>query len=136
MGTVQLTGLYDRKYDFEIADLRAPWNDLGGVYVFAKWDGVRMAILRVGKCASFKSRPMPPHHPCWFEAFRDHGATHVLARVNGDERSRSDEEQDLIAAYNPPMNVQLRTGALPGFASPPQMPGILGLGLLNQNKKK
>ena len=135
MAKVPLFGLLNRRYDLDLANLNAPWNDVGGIYVFIRWDGRQLTVVRVGKCVSFQKRPMPPAHPCWLEAFRDHGATHVLALAIHDEKTRAGAEQDLIAAYNPPMNVQLRTGPV-GIAAFPQLPGALGLGIINRGKTR
>jgi hypothetical protein len=50
-----------------------------------------------------------PRHECWPEAVRL-GATHVLAHTTpAGEQVRCAEEQDLIALWNPPLNVQHRT---------------------------
>ena len=120
-------------YRYTLADLSLGWNDVGGCYVFVKIVNGRLVVLRVGKCDSFKGRPMPPKHECWAEAVRDHGATHLCVRVVENALSRASEEQDLIAAYNPPMNVHHRTG-LTGIAA--AQGGIFGHGLINQGGKR
>jgi hypothetical protein len=73
---------------------------------------------------------MPPSHECWSNAVINHGATHILAREIDTEANRIAEEQDLIAAYNPPMNVQHRT-SLTGQAALPSR-GLFGNGLINR----
>lgn len=132
METCELVGLLSR-YTYQVCDPALPWATSGGCYVFARKEGNLFRILSVGKCDSFKSRPMPPGHECWSDAIRKHGATHVLARQVLTEAERVAEEQDLIAAYNPPMNVHHRTGV----AGLPKLPplGLAGLGLINRGGK-
>jgi hypothetical protein len=49
-----------------------------------------------------------PNHECWPEAQRL-GVTHVMAHATPNALVRYTEERDLIAYWNPPMNVQHRT---------------------------
>lgn len=50
-----------------------------------------------------------PSHEIWDEALRL-GATHVMSHTTpAGEYARLAEEADLIARYNPPLNVQHRT---------------------------
>jgi hypothetical protein len=49
------------------------------------------------------------------------------------EADRVAEEQDLIAAYNPPMNEKHRTG-LTGLAAAPN--GLFGTDLINQGGRR
>jgi hypothetical protein len=132
METYELVGLLGR-YSYQVCDPNLPWAASGGCYVFARKEGNHLHILRVGKCDSFKSRPMPPGHECWSDAIRSHRASHVLARQVLTEADRVAEEQDLIAAYNPPMNVQHRTGQ----TGLPALPlGLFGGGLINRSGKR
>jgi hypothetical protein len=49
-----------------------------------------------------------PGHERWQEAARL-GATHIMGHTTqGGEKSRCDEERDLIQYWNPPLNVQRR----------------------------
>jgi hypothetical protein len=132
METIELIGILSR-YPYQRADLNLPWNDIGGCYAFVNYSSGYPYVVRVGKCDSFKTRPMPPGHECWADAVRDHGATHLYVRVIPNEADRAMEEQDLIAAYNPPMNTHHRTG-LTGLAAP-QL-GLFSLGLINRGAKQ
>jgi hypothetical protein len=133
MQTFDIAGIRGR-YQYTLADLSLGWNEVGGCYIFAKVENGRLVILRVGKCDSFRGRPMPPKHECWEEAVRDYGATHLLVRVVPNALAQAAEEQDLIAAYNPPMNQHYRTAPAGVPADP--LAGLFGTGLINQRGRR
>ena len=114
MEPVQFAGHSGRIYSYEITPIPLPagrgWHPCGGNYCFARVsDGVVIPIY-FGECKSFATRGMPPAHEKWKPARRYYGVTHLLTHIAlGPEVIRKAEEQDLIAAYNPPMNVQHRT---------------------------
>ena len=84
------------------------WNPTAGLYAFADANGNPKYI---GETGSFVSRDPGPTHEKWAEATL-HGANIILAMVfPGGEVARRAAEADLIRAYNPPANVQMRTGA-------------------------
>lgn len=63
--------------------------------------------LYFGVAADLRNRL--PSHEVWPEA-RRLGATHVMGHTTqGGEQVRLDEERDLIAYWNPPLNTQHRT---------------------------
>ena len=131
------TGLSGFRYlPYKLADLAAPWNPVPGNYGFIRLKSAitgTFDILYFGECASFSARPMPPNHEKWESAVRMYGATHVLCHVNlAEEQIRKEEERDLIAAYNPPMNVHHRTG----IAAAPGLGALAGLGLINQRGRR
>jgi hypothetical protein len=128
------TGLSGFSYlPYMAADLAAPWNPVPGNYAFIRLKNTLTGsfdILYFGECASFSARPMPPGHDRWDDAVKLYGATHVLCHVNlAEEWVRKEEERDLIAAYNPPMNVQHRTG----IAGALGLGALSGLGLINRS---
>jgi hypothetical protein len=103
------------------------WLPYPGNYVFVRLTDV-VIPLYFGECENFGRRGMPPAHERWAEAVSDYGATHVLSHLAlGSDSARRSEERDLIASYNPPMNVQHRTNQ-PGFAAGALSAGIAGFG--------
>jgi len=93
-------------HEFSVNQHGAEWKDIGGIYIFA---GVtpqnQWKAYYIGKAASFQSRI--PSHERWNEAVRL-GATHVHARVVSPEATRVQVEAQLIQAYQPPLNDQLK----------------------------
>jgi excinuclease UvrABC nuclease subunit len=82
------------------------WHDVAGVYIFCGLTPQRQwRAYYIGQADSFQSRL--PGHERWDEAARL-GATHVHARVVPQAASRDTVERELIQAYQPPLNVQLR----------------------------
>ena len=108
MTTVTLTGISGRTYLFTIYDANVSWNQVPGLYAFADPNGNPKYI---GETVDFHSRNPGPSHQKWAEA-QSYGAQIILAYVEqGGEAVRKAAEADLIRAYNPPANVQQRTGA-------------------------
>lgn len=103
-----LTGVSGRKYEYALADVNKPWFKVPGNYAFVDRDGWPKYI---GQTENFSNRQPGPDHDKWSEA-KDHGAVFVLAHANhGGEAARKAEEADLIRAYDPPANTQLRPSA-------------------------
>ncbi|HUK99804.1 MAG TPA: hypothetical protein VLX29_03005 [Nitrospirota bacterium] len=82
------------------------WHNVAGIYIFAGvnrqnlWDP-----LYIGQCGSFQDRI--PSHEIWDEA-QSLGATHVHAMVVSKQADRDKIEKELIQAYQPPLNTQLK----------------------------
>jgi excinuclease UvrABC nuclease subunit len=82
------------------------WHDVPGIYIFAGVNaGGYWKAIYVGKAKSFLNRLS--NHEVWDEAARL-GATHVHAMVVQQEAIRDTIEAQLIGAYQPPLNVQLK----------------------------
>ena len=97
-------------YGFLVHSRVAGWREVAGVYIFAGRstdDQGRSAWhpFYVGQCQSFAG--YIPTHCKWSEAERL-GATHVHARVEQGVLARQNLEAELIQAYQPRLNVQLR----------------------------
>lgn len=102
---VRWTGLR-AGYDFVVFDLNtAKWNDVPGVYVFCKVVNDRWQPVYIGQCGSFLTRISQAHHK--WRAVLLHGATHVHAMVERDERARLQIEADLLGRFNTPCNEAL-----------------------------
>lgn len=106
-------------YRFEVHDFADQWKDVGGIYIFSGPDrqGQCWEPLYVGETGSFRDRI--PCHERWLEAV-GLGATHVHAMVAPLAEMRAAVERELIAGYQPPLNLRLRSLAdlfqpLPGF---------------------
>ena len=85
------------------ADL-VTWNAVPGLYVFARLDLVHGWVpLYVGESGALSSRL--PNHDKWPEAARL-GATHIHTRVEASREERLRIESQLIAAYQPWLNLE------------------------------
>ena len=97
-------------YEFKIYRHGANWLENAGLYVFAgshldRQGTSRWQIYYVGKTTDFSARI--PTHEKWPEAQRL-GATHVHARVEQEEWRRDLIEDELIHAFQPPLNDLLK----------------------------
>jgi hypothetical protein len=111
MEPVVFTGLSGFKYNYFVWVPYPGWAWLPfpGNYCFARVVGL-VTPLYFGEAENLHTRPMPPMHERWDEAVAVYGATHLLTHLAlASDSVRKGEERDLIAAYNPPMNVQHRT---------------------------
>lgn len=91
--------------DFTIYDQKAGWNNVPGLYIFARKAGLYWEALYIGKADDFSSRL--PTHERLNEAVQ-FGATHIHAVVVQQEANRDNWEQMLIHHLQPKMNVQYR----------------------------
>ena len=97
-------------HEFTVCEHGADWSAVSGLYIFA---GLGTNLLGtplwqafyVGQCQSFAERI--PTHEKWLAALLL-GATHVHAKtvLLADERAAL--ERELVQAYQPSLNVQLR----------------------------
>ncbi len=111
--TYRCTDLLGNNYEYTLLPFEADWNEVPGVYIFVFWNPASgWTPLYIGKANSLKSR-LRASHEVWPEAVAL-GATHVLARCVLNALARATEEQRLIEAYDPPLNVQHRR-SLSGF---------------------
>lgn len=91
---------------FDILGVNTKWNSVPGVYIFgyrgsdAKWNPVY-----IGMTTDFSDRL--PTHEIRDQAFQL-GATHIHAKVMGDQANRAWYEKKLIELYQPPLNKQYR----------------------------
>lgn len=96
-------------YVFEVYNLNTGWNDVPGVYIFARQEQnlrgeVYWKALYVGETGSFRDRINPTHEK-WNPALRI-GCTHIHAVVVQEVARRSDLETRLIQTYEPELNRQ------------------------------
>ena len=110
MKTYQAPSTFWLDHEFHVYDHDASWNAASGIYIFAgpqkDWRGaLRWRALYIGKADNFSVRLS--NHERWQEAKRL-GATHVHARVVKGVLQRSIIEEELIKAFQPPLNIQLR----------------------------
>ena len=117
------------EHRFGVHDRQAQWNDVPGIYVFAKPANLyQWEALYIGQAASFKDRFTD--HERWDEAAR-RGAVHIHALVVDRAASRDEIERNLIQMYQPPMNKQLKSPTLAQLARPAtggvRMPTLLDL---------
>ncbi len=95
------------KHEFVVYLPTTTWHDVGGVYIFARPDPVGWRAVYVGRTRSFADRLANTlaAHDRWTEA-QSLGATHVHARVVGQEDARRALEEALIHVYRPRLNAQ------------------------------
>ena len=87
-------------YEFRVYSPDTKWNDVGGLYIFAKRNQLgKWITLYAGQTGSFRDRLSG--HERWAEAERQ-GATHIHARVEEDENLRILIEAKLIKHYTRP----------------------------------
>ncbi len=108
--TVKWRGSHGRIYNYAALPIRSNLNllpRLAGNYIFAKRSGPgRWIALYVGIAGELNRRVL--HHERWQEAC-DLGMDTVMAHTQPWETFRQQEERDLIAVLNPPMNRHHRT---------------------------
>ncbi len=93
-------------HQFTVYTKSATWNDVAGIYIFARINGRgQWEALYVGQADSLRTRI--PGHERREEAERL-GATHVHAKVVPLAATRDSLEAELIQAFQPPLNSQLR----------------------------
>ena len=93
-------------HECDVNDHAANWNAVPGLYIFAGLNSEgRWAALYIGQAESLADRL--PNHERWQEAVRL-GATHVHARVVPQAATRDAVERELIQAYQPRLNSQLK----------------------------
>lgn len=115
-GVVKCTGISGAVYSYFLAAPGSQWLAKASNYLFAKWTPEGWIIFYVGETDDTARRFS--NHERWQEAVTVYGATHALTHLSsGVEADRKREEADLIAAYNPPMNVQHRTTELAGLSA-------------------
>jgi hypothetical protein len=125
---VSAYGLSGLEYRYWPCDRFGDWLELPANYEFAKFTASTCGwtIFYIGEAANIRDRMLG--HERWLEAV-GLGATHVLAHVSSaSEVVRRAEERDLIARYNPPLNVQHRTNAILDLVRPAGGPANALLG--------
>ncbi len=105
--TITYTGASGQTYVFSIYDVNVTWNPVPAIYAMIdrQW-----TPKYIGQTDNLTNRRPGLGHDKWPLA-ASHGAFAVAVHVvQGGEAIRKAEEADLIRAYNPPANIQHRTG--------------------------
>ncbi len=91
-------------YQFHVCDYYGKWREIGGVYIFTGFNlltyGWRLPSY-IGESGNLRERMSG--HEKWRQAVAL-GATHVHVMVVEQAFQRIMVEQELIQAYNPPLN--------------------------------
>lgn len=104
--------------EFSVHQPNTSWKDSAGIYIFAgvnqqnKW-----VALYIGQASSLAARLAT--HERWLEAAQL-GATHIHARIVAHQTERDALEKQLIQAYQPRLNVQLKASLSSFLPSPPR----------------
>ena len=93
-------------YEFSVHGIGATWSKVAGIYIFTGVNAQNQWVaLYIGQASSFAERL--PNHDRWSEAHKL-GATHVHARVESLQANRDKIEKELIQAFQPRLNTQLK----------------------------
>lgn len=96
------------RYEFYVYTPDTTWHDVPGLYIFAGLTSERRwTPLYIGQANSFEQRLRLTSHENWASAVRL-GATHIHAMVERQAANRDRIERELIEAYQPTLNVQLK----------------------------
>lgn len=102
---VSWRGLSGRSYDYEVPSPNFSWPDQPGNYIFAKWTLNGWVAVYVGQTGSLKDRlsNLANHHK--YDCAVRNGMTAIHAHLSSsNERTREEEEADLIKNYHPVCN--------------------------------
>jgi excinuclease UvrABC nuclease subunit len=103
---MSIQAVWLNRYTFSVHLHSAGWNPTAGIYIFC---GVtpqnQWRPLYIGQANDFRSRF--GNHETWPGALAL-GATHIHAMVVPLQAHRDQIEQELIRAYDPPLNVHHR----------------------------
>jgi hypothetical protein len=102
---------WGEKIKFGIWDYSAEWNDVGGVYLFCRFNAIfqQWEPIYIGQTYSFKTRLR--NHEKWIFAVLA-GAEKVLAVVQPIQDKRDLLEEALIISLQPSLNDRLKNAAL------------------------
>ena len=117
MPEITLTGQSGQSYKFICYSPGTDWYEVAGCYAFAIQHTNALAAtptrpFYIGQTDSFKRRMNEHQDDKWAKA-KALGANITLAFVEPNEALRLAMEQNLIRAYQPPLNVQHIQQALP-----------------------
>ena len=106
IGSMNITGQSERKYNFGFYPMGEAFKAIGAVYVITKRveksDGSRThTFIYVGETGDLSTR-FDDHHKQ--DCFDEHNANCIGVHIDGAKQSRLDKEQDLLAARNWPCN--------------------------------
>jgi hypothetical protein len=98
---ITLTGKSGKKYKYSCHPVGTEFKSVGGNYAFVNFLGYDYKVIYIGKTndlgeCSNNHYEMPK--------IKRAGATHICIHPNSSETSRTKEESDLIANYEPPCN--------------------------------
>ena len=93
-------------HSFSVHSLETNWASVGGIYIFCGIDNDNKWVAQyMGQASSFKERLSG--HERWDEAVKL-GSTHIHARSIKNTVARSLIESELIEAFQPCLNINLR----------------------------
>ncbi len=105
MASIRFTGVSGKTYLYQECAQTSFWRKVPGNYAFLD---VENGVVYLGETKDFSDRRPGPSHEKWALAKRYDAVKVVAHENNAGEAARKAEEADLIAAYDPPANQQLR----------------------------
>ena len=96
-------------YNFEAYPLDTSFNDIGAVYIFAKYipnqDGTgTYTPLYIGQTISLRNRILGHRHHGKWNCVENYGVNCICVHRDADSQSRMEKETDLLAVSKPPCN--------------------------------
>lgn len=105
--TCTLTGQSGQSYPFRLFSRSVRWKSQSGLYAFATHSPEGLEILYIGETENLAARIAGHEKRGWAEKY---GAQFVMAHpMEGEPSIRKAAEADLIRAYQPMLNVKLRS---------------------------
>lgn len=93
-------------HTFSVHSLGTNWASVGGIYIFCGLDNDNRWVPQyIGQTSSFKERLS--NHERWDQAV-ELGSTHIHARTIKNTVNRTLIESELIEAFQPKLNTNLR----------------------------
>lgn len=110
IGTITYKGKSKTDYRFNLYPMGTGFNNIGAIYIVTKREvnegkGTH-TLLYVGQTEDMSNR-FDDHHKQ--DCFDSRGGNCIGVYQLSTQKERDAVEQDLIAAYNPPCNDQLKT---------------------------
>ena len=92
-------------YTYEVYDVEDDFPERVGNYIFVRDDSDTWTPLYAGETGDLDDRLTSTNDPKHLMAIEEYDATHILINANSKKKSeRLDEEDDIVAKYNPPCN--------------------------------
>ena len=96
---IDARGASGNSFRFRLVEDAAHLQTMAGNFLYVKTTRSGFEVIYSGEAGSLTEA-----QDRWAEAKSGHGATAIYARLNISQATRLDEQADIAAHYNPPMN--------------------------------